>query len=175
MSKQLKIAVCGCSRVLVNCPVSKIEEIGKEIALLGHILLTGGCSGYPHEAAKAAFKHKGKVIAYSPAKDLKEHIENYLFPTDFFSEIVFTGKGIPDRNLELVRAADAVIIVDGKVGTLNEFTIAFHYGKPIGVLLTKDCLGELLKPLAERIDKKGEKDKIIYEEDGKKIVRLLGS
>lgn len=169
----MKIAVCGSGQILDGEIAEKASEIGKEIALKGHILLTGGCHGYPNEAAKAAFRNNGKVIAYSPAKDKKEHVENYGFPVGNFTEIIFTGKGIPDRNLDLVRNADAVILIDGKVGTLNEFTIAFHLGKKIGVLLNSGGISDKIKEIAEVIDKKGEKEKIIYERDVKNLADKL--
>ena len=169
----MKIAVCGSGTVLDKKIAKKASNIGKEIALKGHTLLTGACHGYPNEAAKAAFRNKGKVIGYSPAKDIEEHKNNYNFPTDNFSEIVFTGKGIPDRNIDLIRNADAVIIIDGKVGTLNEFTIAFHLGKTIGVLENTGGISDMIKEIAEKIDKNGEKENIVYEEETKELVNFL--
>ena len=34
----------------------------------------------------------------------------------------------------MISEADVVIVVDGKIGTLNEFTLAFHFGKLRGSL-----------------------------------------
>jgi predicted Rossmann-fold nucleotide-binding protein len=39
------------------------------------------------------------------------------------------------RNLLLVRSSDAVVMVGGRIGTLNEMTIAIEERKPLGVLL----------------------------------------
>ena len=169
----LKIAVCGSGKILSEEVAKKAALIGKEIALSGNILLSGGCHGYPNEAAKAAFRNNGKVIAYSPVKDKEEHTTNYQFPINNFSEIIYTGKGIPDRNLDLIRNADAIILIDGKVGTFNEFTIAFHYGKKIGVLLGSGGISDLISEIAEKIDKKGEKENIVYEKDGEKLISSL--
>jgi len=48
--------------------------------------------------------------------------------------VVYTGFEYGGRNLLLTRSSDAVIVVCGRVGTLNEFTVAFEDQKPIGVL-----------------------------------------
>jgi predicted Rossmann-fold nucleotide-binding protein len=106
-------------------------------------------------------------------KIIKEHVSKYGFPVDNFTSIVFTGKGIPGRNLDLIQNADAVIIVDGKVGTLNEFTIAFHLAKKIGVLDLENGLSRLIKLIAEKVDKNNEKENIIYEKNGKELVKRL--
>ena len=53
---------------------------------------------------------------------------------DYHDLIIYTGFDYSGRNLLLVRSADAVIEVCGRIGTLNEFTIAFEDQKPVGVL-----------------------------------------
>jgi hypothetical protein len=169
----MKIAVCGSGTVFDESIAQKAREIGKEIVMNNHILLTGACHGYPNEAAKEAFNNNGTVIGYSPAKDKTEHIKDYSFPTDNFKEIIYTGKGIPDRNLDLVRAADAIILIDGKVGTLNEFTIAFHLNKKIGVLISSGGISDKIKEIAEIIDKNKEKNNIIYEKDAKTLIKKI--
>ncbi len=169
----MKIAVCGSGQILDKDIAKRAELIGKEIALSGNIVLTGGCHGYPNEAAKAAFSLNGEVVAYSPASNEKEHSSKYDFPLGNFTSIVYTGKGIPERNLDLIENADAVIIIDGKVGTLNEFTLAFHYGKRIGVLLGSGGMSDLISKIAEVIDKNGEKEKIVYERDEKRLTDSL--
>lgn len=169
----MRIAVCGSGTILNRDTAEKSIIIGEEIAKHKCTLLTGGCHGYPNEVARAAFGMKGKVIAYSPAKDKKEHKEKYGFPTENFNEIIYTGKGIPERNIDLIKNSDSVIIIDGKVGTLNEFTLAFHYNKTIGVLTNSGGISDLISKIAEAIDKNGEKDKIIYEKEPKRLVEKI--
>lgn len=172
----MKIAVCGASLPPFDKEiVKKAYEIGKEIAINKHTLRFGGCWGYPYEAAKGAFENNGKVFAISPAKSKEEHINKYKFPYDNFTEIEYTGLGIPGRNIPLVINSDAVIIISGQIGTLNEFTIAFHLKKPIGVL--KDSGGitnsYIIKKIAEICNKVGEKDKIVYEKEPKSLIKKL--
>ncbi|MBI3035041.1 LOG family protein [Candidatus Woesearchaeota archaeon] len=170
----MKIAICGASLPPFDkIALKKAYEIGKDIALNNHTLRFGGCWGYPYEAAKGAFESKGKVTAISPAKDREEHAAIYKFPTDNFTEISCTGLGIPGRNLPLVMGSDAVIIISGQIGTLNEFTIAFHQKKPIGVLEGSGGITSLIKEIAKICKKVGEEDRIVYEEEPKELVRKL--
>src|SRR3989338_5717891 len=118
----MQISICGASLPPFDKEViKKAYEIGKEIALNNHTLRFGGCWGYPYEAAKGAFENRGKVVAISPAKNKEEHANKYKFPHDNFTEIEYTGLGIPGRNIPLVKGSDAVIIISGQIGTLNEF------------------------------------------------------
>ena len=56
-------------------------------------------------------------------------------PLDYHDLIIYVGGGYSERNLIFTRAADAVIYVGGRIGTLNEFTDAFEDAKPQGVLV----------------------------------------
>jgi len=89
------------------------------------------------------------VIGLSPASTELAHIKTYHLPVDYHDLIIYTGFEYSGRNLILTRSADAVIILCGRIGTLNEFTIAFEDKKPIGVLEgsggTADMLKEILK------------------------------
>lgn len=171
----MKIAISGVGRDEKTDPevVKKAKEIGKEIAKQGHIILTGGCHGYPKAAAQGAMEEKGKVIAYSPANDEEEHEERYDFPKDCFSQIKYTGLGIPERNFPLVKDADSLIIIGGQTGTLNEFTLAFHEAKPIGVLKGSGGITDLIPQIAEVCNKIGEKDLVVYSDKPKELVEKL--
>ena len=170
----MKISICGASLQPFDKGIlKKAYEIGREIAVNNHVLRFGGCWGYPYEAAKGAFENKGKVIAISPAKDKEEHITQYKFPANNFTEIKYTGLGIPGRNLPLVFGSDAIIVISGQIGTLNEFTIAFYHKKPIGILEGSGGITNLVKEIAEICSRVGEKDKIVYEKEPKELVRKL--
>ncbi len=170
----MKIAVCGASLPPFRKDLlRKAYEIGKEIAINRHILRFGGCWGYPYEAAKGAFGNNGKVVAISPARNRAEHIGKYRFPTKNFTEIDYTSLGIPGRNIPLVADSDAVIIISGQIGTLNEFTVAFSYKKPIGVLKESGGITNVVRKIAEICSTVGEKDKVVYEKEAKRLVRRL--
>ena len=169
----MKISICGSAKGLDKEITKKAFEIGKELANNNILVLTGACKGYPYEAAKGAFSNKSGVIGISPAKNKEEHIEKYNFPTDTFTKIEFTGLGIPGRNIPLVQKADAIIIISGQIGSLNEFTIAFNENKVIGVLENSGGITNMLKDIASICDKNGEKDNIVYSSDPKELVQLI--
>ena len=170
----MQIAICGQSLPPFNNEIlKKAYEIGREIAINKHALRFGGCWGYPYEAAKGAFESKGEVIAISPGKDKREHLEKYNFPVENITEFEFTGLGIPGRNLPLVMDSDAAIIISGQIGTLNEFTIAFHQKKLIGILKGSSGITNIIKEIAEICNKAGEKDNIVYEKEPKILLKKL--
>ena len=73
----------------------------------------------------------------------------------------------------MVNEADAIIIISGQIGSLNEFTIAFHYNKPIGILSDSGGITAILKEIAEICDKNGEKENVVYSENPKELVKLV--
>lgn len=113
-------------------------EAGRQIVRRGHLVTTGATKGLPYHAAKAAKIEGGKKISsigFSPATSRLAHIKKYRLPLDVFDTVLFTGFEYTGRNLLLVRSSDAVLMVGGRIGTLNELTIAIEERKPIGVLL----------------------------------------
>jgi uncharacterized protein (TIGR00725 family) len=142
------------------------------IAEKGHTLVTGACPGIPYEAVLAANEIGGKVIGYSPAKDEKEHIEKYGYPVKGFDKIHYTGLGKKGRNILNVRNSDAVVIISGRIGTLNEFTIAYDMGKRIGVLKGSGGITDLIPEIVE-VAKKKTDAKIIYSENPEKLMDAI--
>ena len=170
----MKIAVCGASDSANSEEVKKKAfEIGKILAQNNVLVLTGASYGYPQSAAKGAFSNNGKVMGISPAKDENEHISKYMFSVDYYTKLEFTGMGIPGRNFPLVAEADAIIIIGGQIGSLNEFTIAFHQKKPIGVLENSGGITSLIEKIAEICSKTNEKNNIVYSSDPKELVSLV--
>lgn len=131
-----KICVSGAAET-GHCStdaLQKAEEFGREVARAGMVLITGATTGVPYWAAKGAKAAGGFVVGLSPAASELSHIKDYHLPTDYHDIIIYTGFEFSGRNLLLTRSADAVVIICGRIGTLNEFTIAFEDNKPIGVL-----------------------------------------
>ena len=133
---QYQICVSGAARgdsVAIGAKLA--AAAGREIARRGHITLTGATIGLPYEAAKAAQAMGGFSMGFSPAASRLAHVKKYHLPLDVFDSVLFTGFEYTGRNLLLIRSSDAVIMVGGRIGTLNELTIAIEERKPIGVLL----------------------------------------
>ena len=169
----MKIAVCGSNNASDEEIAKKAFEIGKEIANNNSLLLTGAGNGFPYEAAKGAFSNNGRVFGVSPAKNEEEHINTYNFPNDSFTKIEYTNLGIPGRNLLLVKEADAIIIINGQIGSFNEFTIAFNDAKIIGILENSGGITDIIDKIAEICDKKGEKENIVYSSEPKELIALI--
>ncbi len=111
------------------------EAAGREIAARGHITLTGATTGLPYHAAKAAVVAGGVSMGFSPAASRLAHVKKYRLPLDAYDCVLYTGFEYTGRNLLLIRSCDAVIMIGGRIGTLNELTIAIEERKPIGILL----------------------------------------
>lgn len=146
-----KIGVSGAAET-GHCAIDAAENaetIGREIAKAGLVLVTGATTGIPYWAAKGAKEVGGMVIGISPAVSEAAHIKTYHLPVDYHDLLIYTGFDYSGRNLLLTRSVDAVIIICGRIGTLNEFTIAFEDHKPIGILEgtggTADMIREILK------------------------------
>lgn len=168
-----KIAVSGAARLgaCPKCATELAREIGKEIVRQGCVLVTGATTGIPYYSAKGCKEVGGLSIGFSPAVSRIAHTKTYKLPVDAFDVIIYTGFDYAGRNLLMTRAADGVIVICGRMGTLNEFTIAFEDQKPIGILVgsggTADRIDDLL-----RTPFRGHK-KIVYESDPKKLVEKL--
>ena len=134
--RRLKIGVMGsASGPQISDPHArkKARALGAEIAKRGHILINGACPGLPNDALLAAKAAGGLTLGISPAFSEPEHVSEYQSPNDH-DVIIFTGLGFMERDIINIRSSDAIIIVGGGIGTLNELTIAFEEGRPCGVV-----------------------------------------
>jgi uncharacterized protein (TIGR00725 family) len=154
--------------------MSKAMELGKEIVRHNAVLIQGATTGFPLWAAKGAKEAGGFVVGVSPAPSEKEHVREYNLPLEYTDIILYTGFGYSGRNLLLTRMADAVIVGCGRMGTVNEFTIAFEDKKPIGVLEGDWETDELIKTIVEKSHRAEEmKGKIIYSREPEELVNKI--
>ena len=174
---KFKIAVSGAAETGHCAPdaLEKAKELGREIVRHKAVFINGATTGFPYWSAIGAKEEGGFTIGLSPAATEKEHIERYKLPVDYMDMIVYTGFNYSGRNLLLTRSADAVIIGCGRMGTLNEFTIAFEDQKPIGVLIGTGGTAEIIQEIVEKSHRGP--GKIVYEPDPKtlldKIIELI--
>jgi len=130
MARPYLIAVIGKSAKEPGDPPSPealraAELVGANIAGAGAILITGGLSGVMEAASRGAKRANGLVIGMLPGLK-KDDANRYV------DVALTTGMGWM-RNTLVVRAADAVIMISGGIGTLNELTIAYQ-DKPTVIL-----------------------------------------
>jgi len=173
MNPKYKIAVSGAA-VLKPCAKNIKEsarELGREIIRQNCILVTGATTGVPYYAAEGANRLGGVSIGFSPASTEIEHKKSYKLPLDEFDVMVYTGFDYSGRNLLMTRAADAVIVACGRMGTLNEFTIAYEDRKPIGVLLGSGGTADLVNYILSYPHQ--ERGPIFYDTNPKKLIQKI--
>lgn len=149
----------------------KAREVGREIAKQGAIITTGATTGFPLYAAMGAKDESGFSIGFSPASTEREHLETYKLPLEYMDVLVYTGFGYAGRDLLLVRSSDAVVIGCGRIGTLNEFSIAFEDRRPIGILEGSWETDELLKLFIDSAHRPN--DRIVFDSDPKALIEQL--
>lgn len=167
------IVVSGAAETK-HCKPGTLElakDIGREIVRQGGVLVTGATSGVPYWSAIGAKEQGGTVIGLSPAASEKAHIKSYRLPTDYHDLIIYTGFDYAGRNLLLARSSDAVITICGRIGTLNEFTVAFEDRKPTGVLIGSGGVADMIKNIVEK-SYRGP-GKIVYDSNPKNLVKRL--
>lgn len=168
-----KIAVSGAAET-GHCNASALElarEMGKQIVKHNGVLLTGATIGIPYFAAKGAKEENGISIGLSPASTEKAHVKTYRLPTDYFDLIIYTGFDYSGRNLLLTRSADAIILICGRMGTLNEFTIAFEDNKPIGILEGTGGASDMIREIVKKSHRGP--GKIVYDSNPKTLLEKL--
>jgi len=158
----MKIGVYGSATSGSDVAGVKARQMGECITRTGHTLVTGACPGLPYEAVRGAAGQGGTCLGYSPAVDLERHRVQFGYPVEGFTQLIFVPRGYVHadvgamckkyRNLESVAAVDAAVIVGGGIGTMNEFTLAYAWGRPIGVLegtggITSGAVRALVKAL----------------------------
>jgi uncharacterized protein (TIGR00725 family) len=146
MARPYLIAVIGKSTKDPGDPPSPealraAELVGANIAGAGAILITGGLSGVMEAASRGAKRANGLVIGMLPGFK-KDDANRYV------DVALTTGMGWM-RNTLVVRAADAVIMISGGIGTLNELTIAYQ-DKPTIVLEGTGGWSDRIRDIAYR-------------------------
>ena len=125
------IGVIGKNEQNADDPVAEetmrsAHEVGRLIAAGGGVVVTGGLGGVMAAASKGAKEAGGLTIGFLPSMDrtsANPHLD-LVFPTGL-------GKA---RNLLTARGCNALIMIGGGCGTLNELTIAYAEGRPVVVL-----------------------------------------
>src|SRR3989338_1564925 len=168
-----KICVSGAAET-GHCGPRALDQakmLGGIVARHGGILLTGATTGFPLWTALGAKEAGGVCIGLSPASSEREHVEVYGLPLDYMDLIIYTGFGYSGRNLLLTRSADAVIVGCGRVGTINEFTVAFEDGKLLGVLEGEWLTDEIIKEIMIKGHRQSER--VLFDSDPERLVSRL--
>jgi len=99
------------------------HNLGKKLAKVVDILVTGGLSG-TMKAVCSGFKGEGGLtIGIIPGYDKKE-------ANEFVDIVVPTGMGLA-RNVLVIKAADVVVALPGEAGTLSEIAYCLQFRIPV--------------------------------------------
>jgi len=129
------------------------RRLGRRIAELDCVIVTGACPGLPHAAVLGAHGAGGESLGVSPARSREEHVDVFESPLDPYSTIVFTGSGLMGRETHNIHSSDFVLFVGGRSGTLGEFCIAYDEGKLIGVLRDSGGISNEFAHIAKLVEK----------------------
>ena len=99
------------------------EEVGRELARRGAVVVTGGLGGAMEAACRGAKAEGGTTLGILPTHDRGD-------ANEWVDVAVPTGLG-EARNALVVRAADALVAVAGEFGTLSEIALALKVGTPV--------------------------------------------
>ncbi|MCF7917677.1 LOG family protein [Candidatus Gracilibacteria bacterium] len=152
--------------------IADAREVGRQIALNKCLLANGACPGLPDEAARGAKEAGGKTFGVSPAISIESHLKKYKSPTKHYDSYLFTGLGLMMRDIINIRSSDGVIILPGGTGTLNEFTVAYDEGKPIGILTGHGGIADHIKTIL-RFCHRRVTNRMVFSSDPKELVRKL--
>ena len=122
MANPLYLAVIGGGEASLDL-LDLAREVGREVARRGGVLLCGGLGGVMAAAAQGAKEEGGVSIGILPDPDRGQANPylTYSIPTNL-------GHA---RNVLIAHAADALIAVDGSLGTISEAAIGLKLGKPV--------------------------------------------
>ena len=96
------------------------EEVGRELAARGAVLVCGGLGGAMEAACRGAKLAGGTTLGILPGSDRGA-------ANEWVDIAIPTGLG-EARNTLVVRAADALVAVGGEFGTLSEIAFALKTG-----------------------------------------------
>jgi len=148
------------------------KGLGKEIGKRGYIFINGACPGLPNDALLAANKEGALSIGVSPAFSEHAHIHDYKSPHGH-DMIIYTGMGFMERDIINIRSSDAIVIIAGGVGTLNELTIAYDEGRPIGVLTNTGGISNHIPHIIEDLCIRKVAPNMVFDDDPKVLMDKL--
>jgi len=122
MDKGKFIAVIGggqCSKKEAR----QAEEVGRQLARRGAIVVCGGLGGIMKAACKGASSEGGITIGILPGESRQSANLYVQIP-------IVTGLG-EARNVIVVKSVQAVIAIGGSYGTLSEISHALKSGIPV--------------------------------------------
>lgn len=102
------------------------REVGRLIADAGAVLVTGGLGGIMAAASQGCSNAGGLVLGILP--------ESHSGAANHFVDIAIPSGMGHARNVLVAQTAQALIAVEGALGTLSEIAIGLKVGRPVFLL-----------------------------------------
>ena len=169
---KLKIGVMGSAsgpQIEDSVAREKARKLGNEIAKRGYIFINGACPGLPNDALLGAKEFNGFTIGISPAFSEYEHINDYKSP-HAHDMIIYTGLGFMERDIINIRSSDAVVLIGGGIGTLNEFTIAYDEGRCIGIVTNSGGISNNIPHVVQELCQREMPPNLVMDDDPAKLL-----
>lgn len=146
--EKLRLAVVGSSEKTgySKKTATLVTHLARRVSSLNIDYATGASDGLSHifvRTVKSLNPHV-RVVGFSHAKDMKSH-EGDFAPSDSYDRLIFTGKGLAGRSIDLIENADAVLVLGGGSGTLLEILIAYKDSKKTFVVQGTKGVADNLK------------------------------
>jgi uncharacterized protein (TIGR00725 family) len=174
-TRSIKIGVMGSSSTSISAEdLQRVDDLaqrlGKKIAGVSCVLITGELDGIPGRVVDAHTQSGGLSVGISPAHSAVEHAALYGSVPCPSTVVIYSGFGFKGRNVVAIRSADIVLLFSGGIGTLNEFTIAYDEGKVIGLLQGTGGVADVVQTLLDTLPVRSTGAVVIADPDPEQLV-----
>ncbi|MFA6414447.1 MAG: hypothetical protein WC217_01745 [Candidatus Paceibacterota bacterium] len=170
----MKIAIISsASHVISESNVLKATAITSYLHQIGTIeIMTGGSHGLPGLIVQKAKAVGIKTVAYSPDENKDLHASRHdNLSLQYFDEVNHF-RGFTQRTLAMFQVADGILVLNGRMGTLSEFSIALEEGKRVGVVTNTGGIADHLEEIV-RMAKKDFPGQVFFNDDCTKVIDWL--
>jgi uncharacterized protein (TIGR00725 family) len=170
----MKIAIISSANSLITKEnKEKASQIVKSLSLIEQLeILTGGSLGLPGFIVEKARALGIKTVCYSPDGDSSSHQKRFDNQDLKHFDEVNHHKGFTLRSLIMLQEADAVLVLNGRMGTLSEFTVALEEGKRVGVVTNTGGIADELKHIVE-VSEKDFSGRVFFSDDYREVLDWL--
>jgi predicted Rossmann-fold nucleotide-binding protein len=78
-----------------------------------------------------------------------------------------------ERDIINIRSSDAVVIIGGGIGTLNEFTVAYDEGRPIGIVTESGGISNSIEHIVVELCQREMPPNLVMDRDPVKLMDKL--
>lgn len=170
----MKLAVISSANEIISQSNREtVLRIAEYLQKLGSVeIMTGGSHGIPGLMVEKAKELGMKTTAYSPDEDRDLHASRHDNQSlEYFDEVKH-HKGFTLRSLVMLQDADAILALNGRMGTLSELTIALEEEKRVGIVTNTGGIADELRHIIE-ITKKDYADRVFFSDDYIKVINWL--